>query len=129
MPLRRRSVSELAVLGLDHVQVAIPEGGESGAKRFYGELLGLDEVPKPANLSPSGCWFEAGTLKLHIGVDPDFRPARKAHPAILVSDLASLRQRFEAAGVATHDDKPVEGFERFFAFDPFGNRIELMEAI
>ena len=117
----------MAVLGLDHVQVAIPEGGEQRARAFYRGLLGMREVPKPETLSPSGCWFEGGTANVHIGVDPDFVPAKKAHPALVVDDLVDLRARLEAAGHRTRDDKPVAGFERFFAEDPFGNRVELMQ--
>lgn len=119
----------MAVLGIDHVQMAIPADGESKARAFFVGLLGMAEVPKPANLSPSGCWFESGTLKLHIGVDPGFRPATKAHPALLVDDLAGLRARLEDAGYETKNDKPVEGFDRFFTNDPFGNRIELMQRL
>lgn len=117
----------MAVIGIDHVQLAIPAGGENRARAFFADLLGMREVPKPANLSLSGCWFESGSLNLHLGVDPDFRPATKAHPALLVNDLAQLRARLEAAGVATRDDKPVAGYARFFADDPFGNRLEFMQ--
>lgn len=92
-------------------------------------MLGLAEVPKPADLSPTGCWFKGGAASLHIGVDPDFRPALKAHPALLVDDLAGLRARLTEAGCPIRDDKPVEGYARFFTEDPFGNRIELMERV
>lgn len=119
----------MAIIGLDHVQIAIPAGGEDKAREFYIGLLGMIEVPKPANLSPSGCWFTGRAVSLHIGVDPDFRPATKAHPALLVDDLASLRERLAAAGCSIRDDKPVEGYVRFFTEDPFGNRIELMERL
>ena len=119
----------MAIIGLDHIQIAIPDNGEDRAREFYGELLGMHEVPKPENLSPTGCWFERGSVSLHIGVDPDFVPARKAHAALLVDDLETLRSRLEQAGHPTHDDKPVEGYERFFAFDPFGNRIEFMQHV
>jgi catechol 2,3-dioxygenase-like lactoylglutathione lyase family enzyme len=119
----------VAVIGLDHVQLAIPAGGEDRARAFYAGLLGMTEVPKPANFSPSGCWFTGGTMSLHIGIDPDFRPATKAHPALLVDDLDALRARLAAAGYAASDDKPVEGYRRFFTADPFGNRIELMERV
>ena len=119
----------MSVLGLDHIQLAIPEGGEERAREFFGDLLGMVEVAKPANLSPQGCWFEGGAARLHIGVDPDFRPATKAHPAFLVEDLKVLRARLEAAGCETSDDKPVEGYARFFTRDPFGNRIELMQRL
>lgn len=117
----------MAIIGLDHVQVAIPANGEDGARAFYGDLLGMHEVPKPDNQSASGCWFERGGVSLHIGVDPDFTPARKAHPAFLVDDLGGLRKRLEAAGHETRDDTPVEGYDRFFSFDPFGNRVEFMQ--
>lgn len=119
----------MSVVGLDHVQIAIPAGGEDQARGFYAGLLGMTEVPKPANLSPSGCWFVAGSVALHIGVDPDFRAAAKAHPAFLVDNLEGLRARLEAAGRPIRDDKPVKGYARFFTQDPFGNRIELMERI
>lgn len=117
----------MGVVGLDHVQLAIPAGGEDRARWFFAELLGMTEVPKPANLSASGCWFTGGGAALHIGVDPDFRPAKKAHPALLVDDLAALREALAAAGHPIREDKPVEGYTRFFTEDPFGNRIELME--
>ncbi|MDJ0979731.1 MAG: VOC family protein [Erythrobacter sp.] len=119
----------MAVLGLDHVQIAIPQGGEDRARAFYGEGLGMTEVPKPPNLSPTGCWFESAAVNLHVGIDPDFTPARKAHPALLVDDFAALRERLESAGYATRDDKPIEGYARFFAEDPFGNQIELMQRL
>jgi len=119
----------VAVVGLDHVQLAIPAGGEDQARAFFAGLLGMTEVPKPANLSASGCWFTGGAVALHIGVDPDFRPQAKAHPAFLVEDLAGLRVRLAAAGCVIRDDKPVEGYVRFFTEDPFGNRIELMERV
>ncbi len=117
----------MGIVGIDHVQLAIPAGGEDQARAFFVGLLGMREVPKPANLSSSGCWFEAGGVSLHIGVDPDFSPARKAHPAMLVDDLAGLREKLMEAGMDTRDDKPVEGYSRFFTSDPFGNRIELMQ--
>ncbi len=117
----------MGIVGLDHIQLAIPEGGEDKARAFFSGLMGMVEVPKPSNLSPSGCWFESGDMRLHIGVDPDFKPARKAHPAFLVDDLCHLRAQLEGAGYETSNDKPVEGYNRFFTSDPFGNRIELMQ--
>lgn len=119
----------MGVIGLDHVQLAIPAGGEDRARGFYASLLGMTEVPKPANQSPSGCWFAGGGAALHIGIDHDFRPAKKAHPAFLVDDLEGLRARLAEAGCVIRDDTPVEGYTRFFTEDPFGNRIELMERI
>jgi catechol 2,3-dioxygenase-like lactoylglutathione lyase family enzyme len=119
----------VAVIGLDHVQLAIPAGGEDRARLFFVGLLGMVEVPKPASLFSAGCWFTGGHVALHVGVDPDFRPAKKAHPALLVDDLAALRQRLAAAGCVVRDDTQVEGYARFFTEDPFGNRIELMERV
>ncbi|MBV7266228.1 VOC family protein [Erythrobacter ani] len=119
----------MAIVGLDHIQIAIPEGGEGKARAFYGDMLGMHEAPKPDNLAPSGCWFERGSVSLHIGIDPDFMPARKAHPALLVDDLGALRDRLEAAGYEIDDGKPINGYSRCFSFDPFGNRIEFMERV
>ncbi len=119
----------MAVVGLDHVQLAIPAGGEDRARGFYVGLLGMIEVPKLATLSASGCWFTSGAVSLHIGVDPDFRPATKAHPALLVDDLDALRERLALVGCVVRDDKPIAGYRRFFTEDPFGNRIELVERV
>ena len=108
---------------LDHVQLAMPAGGEGDARAFYAGLLGLTEVPKPERLAGrGGCWFEAGEAKVHLGVDHDFRPARRAHPALLVRGLAALAERLREAGVAT-----VNGGDGVYVDDPFGNRVELLE--
>ena len=119
----------MPIVSIDHVQLAIPEGGEPQARAFFTGLLGMREVPKPANLSPKGCWFEAGSLSLHIGVDPDFRPARKAHPALLVDNLVEMVRKLEMAGVPFAPGKPLEGYKRGDILDPFGNRIEIMERV
>ena len=119
----------MGVVGLDHVQIAVPAGGEDAARGFFSDLLGMAEVRKPGNLSSSGCWFKSGSVSIHIGVDPDFTPAGKAHPALLVDNLAELRGKLDDAGFETRDDKPVEGYARFFTSDPFGNRIELMQRL
>jgi catechol 2,3-dioxygenase-like lactoylglutathione lyase family enzyme len=117
------------VVGLDHVQLAMPAGGEGTARAFYGGLLGLREVPKPAALAVrGGCWFVGRGVALHLGVEADFRPASKAHPALLVDDLLGLRGALEAAGVSVVDDDAAIGVRRFHAFDPFGNRLELVDA-
>ena len=109
---------------LHHVQVAMPAGEEAQARHFYGKLLGLTEVPKPAALAArGGVWFAEG---LHLGVEADFHPARKAHPAFEVQDLAGLAQRLRDAGVRTFEDAPLEGYERLYVSDPFGNRVELL---
>lgn len=106
----------------------MPAGREDEARGFYERLLGVPEVAKPADLARrGGAWFENGRVKIHLGVESDFRPARKAHPALLVSDLRLLVRRLLAAGVEVVDDQPLEGYDRVFVNDPFGNRIELME--
>jgi catechol 2,3-dioxygenase-like lactoylglutathione lyase family enzyme len=117
------------ITGIDHVQLAMPPGREAEARAFYEGLLGLPEIPKPPELAKrGGAWFESGAVKLHLGVEADFRPARKAHPALLVRDLPGLLQRLRAAGVEVVED-PLEGYLRAYAADPFGNRLELMEPI
>lgn len=106
----------------------MPAGGEEQARRFYRDVLGVPEQPKPPDLTArGGCWFESDTVKIHLGVEDDFRPARKAHPALLVVDLASLVRIMRDAGVEVVDDEPLDGYDRVYAYDPFGNRLELME--
>src|SRR5215213_2649931 len=118
----------MRIYALDHVQLAMPPGEEEQARAFYGGVLGLAEVPKPANLAGrGGAWFEGGALKLHLGVEQDFRPARKAHPALLVEGLDELAARCQAAGHPIVQDEPLAGYRRVYVSDPFGNRIELME--
>ena len=120
----------MRVYGLDHVQLAMPRGDEDRARTFYRDVLGLTEVPKPANLAKrGGVWFQGGSLQLHLGVEDDFRPARKAHPALLVRDLPALVARLRAAGVDLVDDEPLPGYDRVYASDPFGNRLELLEPL
>jgi catechol 2,3-dioxygenase-like lactoylglutathione lyase family enzyme len=119
----------MQIMQIEHVQLAMPVGGEQLARRFYGDLLGIPEVAKPPNLAKrGGCWFERGNLKLHLGVEADFRPARKAHVALLVEGLAELRRRLSAADVDVKDDEPLQGYHRIYVDDPFGNRLELMES-
>ena len=110
------------------MQLAMPAGGEATAIGFYQGLLGIPQVPKPADLATrGGCWFESAEVKIHLGVDADFRPAGKAHPGLLVSDLGSLVQTLKAAAVDVVDDEPLAGYDRVYVHDPFGNRLELME--
>ena len=117
------------VIGLDHVQLAMPPGGEAAARGFYAALLGIPEAPKPASLAArGGCWFEQGALKIHLGVEADFRPAKKAHPALLVADLSALSAQLKAAGCGFTPDTAQPGPARGHVDDPFGNRIELIEA-
>ena len=119
----------MSVLGIDHVQVAAPEGCEAQARAFYGALLGLEELPKPESLQArGGCWFRAGEQELHVGVDRPFAPARKAHPGFVVSDLGALADRLRGAGVEVAPDDSIPGAKRFHAADPFGNRLEFREA-
>lgn len=118
------------ITSLDHVQVAMPAGEEAAARAFYGELLGLREIPKPDHLAKrGGCWFKGPQLELHLGVESDFRPARKAHPAFGVPGLRELRERLERAGVEIVEDTQLEDHDRFYAFDPFGNRLEFIERL
>lgn len=118
----------MRVVGIDHVQLAMPAGREDDARRFYAGLLGIPEVPKPPHLAKrGGAWFEAGALKIHLGVEADFRPAQKAHPALLVEGLRELVKALRRAGHEVVDDEPLDGFDRVYVSDPFGNRIELME--
>jgi catechol 2,3-dioxygenase-like lactoylglutathione lyase family enzyme len=119
----------MAILGLDHVQVAAPAGCEEEARRFYGELLGLEELPKPEALAGrGGVWFRVGGQELHVGVEAEFRPSLKAHPAFAVDDLGALRERLRAAGAETRDDVALPGVaDRLHVDDPWGNRLELLQ--
>src|SRR5262252_3684231 len=120
----------MKVIQLDHVQLAMPAGAEELARKFYEGALGIPEVPKPPHRAKrGGCWFERDTLKIHLGVEADFRPARKAHPALLVEDLEGLIVRLKEHKVKVIDDEPLEGYLRVYVADPFGNRIELMEPV
>ena len=114
--------------GIDHVQFSIPRGGEPKAREFYGELLGLAEIPAPSNVAARGAvWFQCGSMQIHLGVEDDFRPARKAHPAFLIRDLAQVREALANAGYEIKlDPEPNPSYERAFTSDPFGNRVELM---
>jgi catechol 2,3-dioxygenase-like lactoylglutathione lyase family enzyme len=120
----------MPIEGLDHVQVAAPPGCEREARRFYGELLGLDELAKPEVLAGrGGAWFACGAQQLHVGVAEDFEAARKAHPALRVTDVAELErlaERLEYAGVEVRWDEDLPGARRIYADDPWGNRVELL---
>ena len=121
----------MKILAIDHVQLAMPAGGEAQARQFYTGVLGLVEKPKPAGLAQrGGAWFESGQARIHLGVDADFHPARKAHPALIVDDLEALAARVRSAGHEVDaSPPPLDGYKRAHVFDPFGNRIELMEKI
>ncbi|MBL8776509.1 MAG: glyoxalase [Acidimicrobiales bacterium] len=119
----------MGIVGVDHVQVAAPPGCEDAARHFYGELLGMPELPKPPVLAArGGCWFRCGAQELHVGVEADFAPARKAHPGLLADDLEDLAARLTAAGHDVVWDDANPGVTRFHVHDPWGNRLELLAA-
>ncbi|MEE4350627.1 MAG: VOC family protein [Pacificimonas sp.] len=118
----------MSITGIEHVQLTMPRGREANARAFYGNLLGMTEVEKPATLSGEGCWFEAGEARVHLGVDTAFRAATKAHPGLIAVGLPALAERLAEAGYNPKWDSRLPGFDRFFVKDPFGNRLELMEA-
>lgn len=119
----------MRICGFDHVQLAVPTGGEPAARAFYADVLGLTEIPKPEPLAArGGCWFQGDDMQIHIGVDPNFRAARKAHPALLVDDLPALVHALETAGHLVREGNTVNGRVQQFVDDPFGNRIELVAA-
>jgi catechol 2,3-dioxygenase-like lactoylglutathione lyase family enzyme len=118
------------VVALDHLQLAMPGGREAEARAFYGGILGLKELAKPPNLAlRGGVWFELGTQQLHLGIEPDFHPARKAHPAFRVRDLRKLRATLEKSGFKPYEDEPLPGYARCYVADPFGNRLEFLEPV
>mgnify|MGYP000179709577 CR=1 FL=1 len=114
--------------GINHVQLAAPKGSEMEVRNFYGQLLKMEEIEKPENLKKrGGVWFLCGNNQLHIGVQEDFVPAKKAHPAIELRNLDSLRKHLIDSGTEIIEDETLEGFKRFYVSDPFGNRIEFLE--
>jgi catechol 2,3-dioxygenase-like lactoylglutathione lyase family enzyme len=116
------------IVGLHHVQLAMPAGAEDEARRFYGGLLGLTEIEKPPELAMrGGVWFALGEQELHLGVEEEFRPARKAHPAIRVVGIAGWQGALVAAGCPVVADALLPGYRRVYVADPFGNRLELIE--
>jgi catechol 2,3-dioxygenase-like lactoylglutathione lyase family enzyme len=119
------------ILQLDHVQLSAPRGTEDQARLFYGDLLGLTEIPKPDTLAGrGGVWFQVGDRQIHIGVeDGQDNAASRRHIALLVDDLAATRARLEAAGYTTAEDLPLPGYIRFYTRDPFGNRTEFMQRV
>jgi len=123
-------MGDSSVIGIDHVQVAAPPGCEVEARRFYGELLGLPELDKPAALAGrGGAWFSAGGQQLHVGVEPTFSPARKAHPALCIATrrgLEELADRLAETGRPVTWDSDLPGVARFYIDDPWGNRLELL---
>ncbi len=119
-----------SIVGLDHVQLAMPRGGEDTARQFYAGVLGLTEIKKPPNLAKrGGVWFGLGPQQLHLGIEDEFRPARKTHPAVLVRDIEALRERVVVAGFSPIEDESLPGYRRFYVADPFGNRLEFLEPL
>lgn len=139
----------MTVLSVHHVQLAMPAGEEENARAFYVNLLGFTEIPKPAELAKrGGLWLQyvivptavellsetvelpSGTVQVHLGIETEFRPAHKAHPAFLVDDLDSILEKIQVAGYEWDlSQPPLDGFKRAHIFDPFGNRIELLERL
>ena len=119
----------MKIISIDHVQIALPAGGEQSARTFYTDVLGFIEIPKPAELAKrGGLWFQCENFQLHLGIDANFQPAHKAHPAFIVDDLNSFIAKAESAGFQIDTSQPaLDGFKRAHVFDPFENRIELME--
>ena len=112
----------------DHLQIAAPEGCEAAAREFYGQILGMTELEKPPELRRrGGCWFQCGQHQLHIGVEKDFRPAKKAHPAFAVENLDELREALLANRYPVIDDENLPGTRRSYSEDPWGNRLEFVE--
>lgn len=115
---------------IHHVQLAAPRGSEEQQRRFWHDLLGFDEAPKPAALADrGGCWFRHDAIEIHVAVEDDFRPATKAHPGLLVDDLDAWAQRLIALDHAVTWDDAFPGMRRFYSTDPFGNRLEFLEPI
>ena len=119
----------MPILSLDHVQVAIPVGGEKRAREFYTGILGFSEIEKPASMAGrNSIWFAAGAVNLHLGIEPEFHAAKRAHPAFIVDDLDEILAACERAGLTTKPDTSFNGFRRVHVLDPFGNRLELMQS-
>ena len=117
----------LPFTAIDHVELAMPAGQEETARKFYAELLGMREIPKPAELlRRGGCWFESGSVQVHLGVEKDFRPAQKAHPALKCMDYDGLVAKLQASGMELTEPGDIPGVRRCHIHDPFGNRIELI---
>ena len=118
----------MRIEGIDHVQVAAPAGGEDDARRFYGAILGMAEIAKPHEMAVrGGVWFQCGPQQLHVGIETDFRPAKKAHPGFIVAGLDDLVDALELAGYPVRRTEALPGRRRLFVDDPFGNRLELIE--
>ncbi|MEU6096435.1 VOC family protein [Streptomyces sp. NPDC047079] len=115
---------------VDHVQLAAPPGSEDLLRAYYSDVLGMTEIPKPPVLAArGGCWFEAGAVRLHLGIEEDFRPARKAHPGLRVTGIEAYAERLTARGAVVAWDDALPGHRRFYSQDPVGNRLEFLEPL
>ncbi|MGP4046510.1 VOC family protein [Streptomyces sp. 2A115] len=115
---------------VDHVQLAAPPGSEPALRAYYVDVLGMTELPKPPVLAPrGGCWFQAGPVQLHLGIEPDFRPAKKAHPGLRVTGIEAYAARLAALGATVTWDDNLPGHRRFYSEDPVGNRLEFLEPV
>src|SRR5215470_871186 len=124
------NINPMAIIGVHHVQLAMPAGCENDARRFYSGLLEIPEVQKPVELAKrGGAWFETAAVRVHLGVEADFRPAKKAHPGLLVEELGVLIARLNDAGFTVAGGEPMEGYEHVYVHDPFGNRLELLQVV
>jgi catechol 2,3-dioxygenase-like lactoylglutathione lyase family enzyme len=118
----------VAILSIEHIQIAIPVGAEDRARAFYVDILGFVEVEKPAAMAKrNSIWFTAGSVSLHLGLEPHFHPAKRAHPALIVDTMDQILAACEHAGIVMKPDVSFNGYRRVHVFDPFGNRLELME--
>jgi catechol 2,3-dioxygenase-like lactoylglutathione lyase family enzyme len=118
----------MAIIDIHHIQLAMPPGEEESARFFYIGILGFEETPKPSNLvQRGGVWFRSNSVHLHLGIEVDFRPAKKTHPAFVVDDLETIEKRCTATGYSIVRDEPIPGYDRMYVTDPFGNRIELLQ--
>jgi catechol 2,3-dioxygenase-like lactoylglutathione lyase family enzyme len=116
--------------GVDHVQLAAPPGSEERLRAYYVGVLGMTEIPKPPVLAArGGCWFRAGAVQLHLGIEENFRAARKAHPGLRVTDIGTYAARLEARGATVTWDADLPGHRRFYSSDPVGNRLEFLEPV
>ncbi|RLL45502.1 glyoxalase [Oceanobacillus piezotolerans] len=113
---------------IDHVQLAAPIGAEEKARAFYQAILGFQEIEKPPLLRRNGgVWFKAGNVEIHVGVEPSFTPAKKAHPAIQVKRLDALMEHLKESEIEITVDNKIPSVNRFYVMDPFGNRLEFLE--
>ncbi|GGM04654.1 glyoxalase [Streptomyces fumigatiscleroticus] len=118
------------ITAVDHVQLAAPPGSEERLRTFYAGVLGMTEIPKPPVLAArGGCWFQAGTVRLHLGIETGFRPARKAHPGLRVSGIEAYAARLEQHGAPVTWDEGLPGHRRFYSEDPVGNRLEFLQPV